>query len=199
MSSKAKAGLRAVEAVGPPSALSALLVAVAIAREHVLGRVRRHLASDRENVLVGFFPFVHASLRLRAFPENQAKQDVETPECEDEERGHEREFVNMVGEHRRAEETLDYAQRAQAELRSEDGEVRGEELVWPTNFRKDTDNALEDDQKPVEDGPKGTCGLVRDCTTPVAYISILSWESRVGNALDVVTVIHRTIDSSRVA
>ena len=92
----------------------------------------------------------------------EAQEHVEAAEREEEEGGDEREVVDVVREDRRADEALEDAERAQAEVGPEHGEVLGEEGGGPADLGEDEDDDLEDDEEAVDDGPEDAGGLVRD-------------------------------------
>ena len=92
----------------------------------------------------------------------EADEHVQAADGEEEERGDEREVVDVVREDRRADEALEDAQRPEPEVGPEHGEVRLEETRRPADLGEDEHDHLEDDQQPVHDCPEDTCGLVGD-------------------------------------
>ena len=92
----------------------------------------------------------------------QAQEHVEAAEGEQEERGDEREVVDVVREDGRADEALEDAEGPQAEVGAEHREVLGEEGGGPADLGEDEDDDLEDDEQAVHDCPEDAGGLVRD-------------------------------------
>lgn len=106
-------------------------------------------------------PCTDAALLLDALAEDEAEEHVQAADGEDEERGDEGEFVDVVGEDGCAEEALDDTERAEAEGTAEHGEEDVEELLGPPDLGHDAHDALEDDQEAVQNGPKRARRLVR--------------------------------------
>ena len=98
----------------------------------------------------------------------EADEHVQAADGEQEERGDEREVVDVVREDRRADEALEDAEGSEAEVGPKDGEEPGEERGGPAYLGEDEDDDLEDDEQAVHDGPEDACGLVGHRATPVS-------------------------------
>jgi len=115
---------------------------------------------SREDVLGTLLPGGYGTTRLDFVTEDQPNEDVQAPEGEEEEGRDEGEAVNMMGENRSPNQALDDAESTDAKVVSKNGEEPIEEARGPTDFGKEEDNDLSDDQETVEDGPEDAGWLV---------------------------------------
>lgn len=159
----------------PVSAVTLLICARLLVKDLAHERLRgaRELRAEvlvrREDTLGLLAPGHDRALALDLLAE-EADEHVETAEGEEEEGGDEREVVDVVREDRRANEALEDAERAQAEVGAQHGEVRLEEGHGPADLGEDEDDDLEDDEQPVDHGPERACGLVGNCAPAVVEV-----------------------------
>jgi len=113
-----------------------------------------------EDILGTFLPGGDGTAGLALCAEDQPNEHVHTPEGEEEEGRHEGEAADMVGENRSPNQALDDAESTDAKVVSKDGEEPIEESRGPTDFGKEEDDDLSNDQKTVENGPEDTGRLV---------------------------------------
>ena len=143
-----------------------------------------------ENVLGTLLPGGNGATRLALRAEDQPNEHVQTPEGEEEEGGDEREAADMVGKDRGPKpvviqgrirttiqlcvdkgrpdsQALNDAESPDAEAVSKDGEEPIKEGRGPTDFGKEEDYDLSNDQKTVEDGPEDAGRLVGNGRIPM--------------------------------
>ena len=94
----------------------------------------------------------------------EADEHVQAADGEEEERGDEREVVDVVRENSGTDQGLEDTKRTEPKITSKDGEVYVEEPHRPSDFGKDESDDFENNEYSVHDGPEDTCGLVWHCT-----------------------------------
>ena len=122
-----------------------------------------HILDRREYTFRLLTPRHDRAFALRALAEHEPQQHVQAPEREEEEGGHKREVVDVVGEDRRSDEALEDAEWPEAERCAQHGEESVKEAGGPADLGEDEDDNLEDDEQTVHDGPENTGRLVGDC------------------------------------
>lgn len=77
-------------------------------------------------------------------------------------------------------QTLHGAQWAQAKFGTKHGKKPIEKRQRPPNLGEDERDDLENDEEPVENGPKLASGLVRDCAVPKkkTWMRVGVWPNR---------------------
>jgi len=114
----------------------------------------------REDVLGTLLPGGNGTTRLGFRAEDQPDEHVQAPEGEEEKGRDEGEAADMMGENCGSNQALNDAESADAKVVSKNGEEPIEESRGPTDFGKEEDDDLSDDQKTVEDGPEDAGRLV---------------------------------------
>jgi len=133
----------------------------------------------RESAVLAAFPRANAALGLCVFSEDEAESHVQAADGKEEKCGDEREFVDVVGEDRCSDESLENPEWAEAKLRTKDREKAVEEGHRPRDLGQEEKDELEDDEKTVDHCPEGTCRLIGNCAaryvaaSPIARTGVM--------------------------
>jgi len=125
-----------------------------------------------ESTVIAAFPGTNAALGFRIFSEDEAESHIQAAHRKEEKGGDKREFVNVVGENRCPNECLENSEGTKAKLRTENRKKAVKKGYRPRDLRKEEKDELEDDEKPVDHCPEGTCGLIGNCAA--SYVAARS-------------------------